>query len=151
MTASEYILLAVVLVIVLSVIAWGVLRTTSTMSETDKIVRGCWSGKEPNRANELKEVGLLLWSGGNYTIVSDGFNAPIIERGKYATSAGNNGLVILGLEPDKLGRDIAQYPQFGSSRSLSVTAETLNGVRTLRFDGGTPYVNTSCEPYAPQV
>ena len=140
-----------VLIVVLAAIAWGVLRTTSRMSETDKIVRGCWSGKEKNRANKEVEIGLLFWSRGNYTIVGDGFNAPIIERGKYATSAGNNGLVILGLEPDKLGRDIAQYPQFGSSRSLSVTAETLNGVRTLRFDDGSQYVNTSCEPYAPQV
>lgn len=152
MTSSENILIVVVLVLVLTVIAWGVFRTTSRMSETDKVVLGCWSGKEKNRAQEAVEIGLLFWSGGNYTIVDGGgFNAPVIERGKYLTSAGDNGAVTLRLEPNKRGRNIANYPQFGSPRSMSVTAESVNGVRVLRLDGDTRYVNTSCEPYAPQV
>lgn len=135
----------------LAAITWGVMRSLSRLSETDKMVFGCWSGQEKNRTNEAVEIGWLIWSGGDYTIVESGFAFPVVERGKYTTSALEDGSVSLKLEPDTLGRNIEAYPQFGKARTVTVTAQKLNGIRTLQFEDGVRYVNTSCEPYAPQV
>lgn len=152
MTSTENIGVALVIIALMAaVLAWGAMRTLSRLSETDKMVLGCWSGQEKNRTNQEVEIGLLIWSGGDYTIVESGFAFPVVERGKYTTSALPDGSVSLKLEPDTLGRNIEAYPQFGKMRTTTVIAQKLNGIRTLQFDGGVRYVNTSCEPYAPQV
>lgn len=154
MVLTENILIILVILGLLGAITWGVARSLSRLSETDKMVLGCWSGKEKNQANEEVEIGLLIWSGGDYTIVESGFTYPVVERGKYTTSAredGEDGAVSLRLEPDTLGRNIAAYPQFGKARTLTVIAQKVNGIRTLQFENGVRYVNTSCEPYAPQA
>ena len=140
-------IIGLVIVVMLAAITWGVMRSLSNLSETDKMVFGCWSGKEKNSVNQEGEIGWLFWSGGNYTIVEGGFNFPIVERGRYTTSALENGAVALRLEPDTLGRNIEAYPQFGVARTITVTAQKLNGIRTLQFDGRVRVVNTSCEPY----
>lgn len=152
MTSQTNIIIAVVIVLViLAVVAIGVWRLSSPMSETDKVVLGCWRGEENNRANAPVKIGYLFWSGGNYTIVEEGFSEPVIERGKYTTSLGDNGTTVLHLAPDKLGRTIANYPRFGQERTLSVNASRNVGIRRLQFDGGPIFVNVSCESYSPQV
>lgn len=151
MISTENILIALVILGLLAGITWGVVRSISLLSETDKMVLGCWSGQEKNRTNKAVEIGWLIWSGGDYTIVESGFAFPVVERGKYTTSALPDGSVLLKLEPDTLGRNIEAYPQFGKARTLKVTAQKLNGIRTLQFEDGVRVVNTSCEPYAPQV
>lgn len=152
MSSQENIIIGVVLVVViLIVIAVGVWRSMSNMSETDKVVLGCWMGEEKTRANAVVKIGYLFWSGGNYTIVEEGFSQPVIERGKYTTSPGDGGTTMLHLVPDKLGRTIANYPRFGQVRTLSVNASRNVGIRRLQFDGGPIFINISCESYTPQV
>lgn len=152
MTSQANIIIAVVIVlIILAVVAIGISRSTSRLSETDKVVLGCWRGEENNRANAVVKIGYLFWSGGNYTIVEEGFAEPVIERGKYTTSLGGNGTTVLHLVPDKLGRTIANYPRFGKDRTLSVDASRNGGIRRLQFDGGPIFINVSCESYTPQV
>lgn len=152
MTSQANIIIAIVIVlIILAVVAIGVWRLSSPMSETDKVVLGCWMGEETNRANAAVKIGYLFWSGGNYTIVEEGFAQPVIERGKYTTSLGDNGTTALHLVPDKLGRTIANYPRFGKERTLSVNAQRASGMRRLQFDGGAIFINVSCESYTPQV
>lgn len=149
--SNEKVLTVLILVIISGVIIFGVARTTQRMSDTDWTVTGCWSGEDTNTAGVLVEIDYLLWAGGDYTITGPGFSDPIFERGTYTTSSTEDGTILLTLTPDTTNKYTAQFSQFGMERTLSVVAQKTNYGLTLSFDGGAPFVTTSCQQHIPQV
>ncbi len=145
--SNENIIAAAVIVVILVIVGLGVVYTITHISETDKAVFGCWDGQEINTSNTAVDIAYLFWSRGTYSIVGRTFANPLFERGTYSTARAEDGSVALTLTPDTTTKRTTQFPQFGVVRTVAVAEQQTNAGRTLAFNGGTPFVESSCDLY----
>ena len=148
--SNENIIAAVVIGVILVMIGLGFVYTITHLSETDKVVFGCWDGQEINTSNTTLDIAYLFWSRGKYSIVGRTLANPLFERGTYATTRAEDGSVALTLTPDTTTKHTAQFSQFGVVRTFTVVEQQTNAGRTLTLNDGIPLVESSCEVYNAQ-